>query len=214
MEGAFRMIIEIFQDTVCPWCRIGKKNVFDAIKQWEGEPITIRYRAYQLNPDTPKEGVPFWEYMGAMKGGIEGAKQMVQHAANAGEAAGIPFQFDQVSVWPNTLASHQLIKLAPPELQTEMVDAIYRAYFENGQDIGQLDTLVNIAGLLGMDEIETRLLIEKGEKLDEIREDLEYAKQLQITGVPFFVVDGKLALSGAHPVENFLKAFRQVSETP
>lgn len=95
-----------------------------------------------------------------------------------------------------------------------MVDAIYRAYFENGQDIGQLDTLVNIAGLLGMDEIETRLLIEKGEKLDEIREDLEYAKQLQITGVPFFVVDGKLALSGAHPVENFLKAFRQVSETP
>ncbi|MEJ8544728.1 DsbA family oxidoreductase [Brevibacillus borstelensis] len=207
------MIIDIFQDTICPWCRIGKKNLFDAINQWDGEPITLRYRSFQLNPETPEEGIPFWEYMGAMKGGAEGAKQMVQHAANAGEAAGIPFRFDKVSMWPNTLASHQLIKLASAEMQTEMVDALYRAYFEEGKDIGQLDTLVSIAGQHGMDEEETRRLIENGEKQDEIREDLNYARQLQITGVPFFVVDGKLALSGAHPIENFLKAFRQVSET-
>ncbi|QQE76420.1 DsbA family oxidoreductase [Brevibacillus composti] len=208
------MIIEIYQDTICPWCRIGKKKLFDAIEQWDGQPLTIRYRAYQLNPDTPKEGLPFWESMAAMKGGMDVVGQMVQHAANAGEAAGVPFRFDQVKKWPHTFASHQLIKLAPADKQTSVLDAVYRAYFEDGQDIGQLDVLLRIAGEHGMDPDETRRQIEAGEKADEIEEDLRYAAELQITGVPFFIIDGKFALSGAHPVENFLKAFQQAAETP
>ncbi|USG63394.1 DsbA family oxidoreductase [Brevibacillus ruminantium] len=206
------MIIEIFQDTICPWCRIGKKHLFDALKQWNGEAVEIRYRAFQLNPDTPKEGVPFLEYMSSMKGGPDAAKQMVQHAANAGAASGVPFQFEKVTMWPNTLASHQLIKLAPPEKQTEVVDAVYRAYFEEGKDIGQAEVLLSIASALGMDQNETKQRLEKGEGLEEIEADLQYAQELEITGVPFFVIDRKLALSGAHPVENFLKAFQQVTE--
>ncbi|MDT3415494.1 putative DsbA family dithiol-disulfide isomerase [Brevibacillus aydinogluensis] len=206
------MIIEIFQDTICPWCRIGKKHLFDAIRQWGGEPVTIRYRAYQLNPDTPKEGLPFWDTMAAMKGGRDVVERMVQPAANAGEAAGVPFRFDRVKMWPNTYASHTLIKLAPPEKATDLVDAIFQAYFEEGKDIGSLDVLAAIAVSQGMDADWVRSQLVSDAKREEIAEDLAYARELNITGVPFFIIDGKLALSGAHPADNFLQAFRQATD--
>lgn len=207
------VVIEVFQDTICPWCRIGKKHLLEAISQWTGEPVQIKYRAFQLDPGTPKEGLPFRETMAATKGGPQVVEQMIQHAARAGEAAGVPFRFDKVDVWPNTLASHTLIKCAPESKATQVVDAIYKAYFEDGRDIGNVDVLVAIAEELGMDGVQVRRAIESEEKHKEIAEDIAYARDLQISGVPFFVVDGKLALSGAHPAENFLKAFRQVTET-
>lgn len=207
------MNIEVFQDSVCPWCRIGKKNLFDAISQWTGEPIQIQYRAYQLDPGTPKAGLPFREWMAANKGGADVVDQMVQHAARAGEAAGITFRFDKVEIWPNTQASHTLLKCAPKEAATQVVDAVYKAYFEDGKDIGNTEILVEIANGLGMDGEQVRTAIETDAKQEEIAEDIAYARELQITGVPFFVIDGKLALSGAHPAENFLKAFRQASQT-
>ncbi|WP_301170867.1 DsbA family oxidoreductase [Brevibacillus nitrificans] len=207
------MIIEIFQDTICPWCRIGKKHLFEAIRQWQGEPIEIRYRAYQLDPHTPKNGLPFWETMAANKGGRAAVEQMVQHAARAGEAAGLPFDFQKVTQWPNTIASHTLIKLASEDKQTEAVDAVYKAYFEEGKDIGDIDVLLAIAKELGLDQAQVRRAIETDAKQDQIEEDIAYARELQITGVPFFVIDNKLALSGAHPPENFLKAFQQAIET-
>lgn len=205
------MIIEVFQDTICPWCRIGKKNMFEAISKWTGEPIEVRYRAYQLDPSTPKAGLPFRETMAATKGGPEVVEQMVQHAARAGEAAGIPFDFEKVKMWPNTLASHTVIKCAPAEDATRTVDALFKAYFEDGQDIGDVDVLVSIANDLGMDGAEVRQAIETELKHAEIAEDIAIARELQITGVPFFVIDGKLGLSGAHPADTFLKAFRQVA---
>ncbi|MFD2371674.1 DsbA family oxidoreductase [Brevibacillus sp. GCM10020057] len=206
------MIIEVFQDTICPWCRIGKKHLFEAIARWEGEPIEIRYRAYQLDPHSPKTSQPFWETMAANKGGRATVEQMVQHAARAGEAAGIAFHFDKVAVWPNTLASHTLLKCAPEARVTEAVDAVYKAYFEDGKDIGDTDVLVAIAEELGMDGAEVRQAIETGARQAEIDEDTAFARELQITGVPFFVIDRKLALSGAQTPENFLKAFRQATE--
>lgn len=207
------MIIEVFQDTVCPWCRIGKKHLFEAISQWQGEPIQIHYRTYQLDPHTPKSGQPFWETMAANKGGRAAVEQMVQHAARAGEAAGIPFDFAKVTSWPNTLASHTVIKCAPEAEATKAVDALYKAYFEDGKDIGDTEVLVAIAEELGMNGEEVRKAIETDAKQAEIAEDIAYARELQITGVPFFVIDNKLALSGAHPPENFLKAFQQALET-
>ncbi|QRG70014.1 DsbA family oxidoreductase [Brevibacillus choshinensis] len=207
------MMIEVFQDTVCPWCRIGKKHLLDAISQWQGEPIQIQYRTYQLDPHTPKSGLPFWETMAANKGGRAVFEQMSQHAARAGEAAGLAFHFDRVEYWPNTLASHTLIKCAPEAETTKAVEALYKAYFEDGKDIGDTEVLVAIAEELGLDAGEVRKAIETDAKQEEIAEDLARARDLQISGVPFFVIDNKLALSGAHPPENFLKAFQQALET-
>jgi predicted DsbA family dithiol-disulfide isomerase len=205
------MIIDIFQDTVCPWCRIGKKHLFTAMQLWDGEPITLRYRTFFLDSTIPKEGLPFRKWMEDMKGGPQVVDQMLNHVTAVGEAAGTTFRFDRVSFRPNTTDSHRLIKLAPVEQSSEMVEAIYKAYFEEGLNIGDLDVLVSIGEQQGMNGGELREQILAGAKQQEIEADLAYARELQISGVPFFVVDGKLALSGAHPAENFLKAFRQAS---
>jgi predicted DsbA family dithiol-disulfide isomerase len=206
------MIIDVFQDTVCPWCRIGKKHLFDALKQWRGEPVTIRYRTFFLDPNVPEEGLPFREFMASIKG-PHAVDQMLQHVTQAGRAAGLSFHFDRVKYRPNTLASHILIKLAPAERTGDIVDAVYKAYFEDGQDIGNLEVLAAIAEQHGLDPREVKEQMIAGAKQEEIEEDLAYAGELNITGVPFFVVDCKLALSGAHPAENFLKALSQAAQT-
>lgn len=207
------MIVDVYQDTICPWCRIGKQNLFTAISQWKGEPITLRYRTFLLDPTTPAEGHPFREAMAKIAGGPGGVDQILQHVTQAGERVGVPFRFDRVAKKPNTLMSHNLIKLTPEDKQTEMVDAIYRAHFEEGKDIGNLDVLVGIAASQGLDPEAIRKQVANGEKQGEIEADLALARELQITGVPFFVIDEKLALSGAHPAENFLKAFEQAGLT-
>jgi len=206
------MLIEVFQDTVCPWCRIGKKHLFDAISRWEGEPVTIQYRTFLLDPSVPKEGLPFRETMAALKGGPEAVEQMLQHATQAGQAAGVTFRFDRVQFRPNTLASHALIKLVPEERTGEVVDALYQAYFEDGRDIGDLDVLAAIGAEHGLQPDQFRRQLEEGEVLEDIEEDLALGESFQITGVPFMVIDGKLGLSGAHPPENILKAFEKVSD--
>lgn len=203
------MQIEIFQDMVCPWCRIGKKNLSDAIAQWTGEPIHIQYRAYQLFPDLPKEGKPFLEVM-ASKGSPEMVQQMLSQVTGAGEAANLPFRFDKVEKMPNTLASHQFIKSVPAADTARVVDAIYKAYFEDGKDIGDLQVLLGLAEELGLDREQIRDAIENERNTDEITADIDFARDNQISGVPFFIIDGKLALSGAHAPENFLKAFHHV----
>lgn len=205
------MKIDIFSDSVCPWCRIGKKNLFDAIEQWTSEPIQVHYRAYQLNPDIPKEGKPFFEAM-ASKGSPDMIMQMLTQVTRAGEAAQIPFRFDKVERMPNTLASHLFIKSVPEEEASRVVDATFKAYFEDGKDIGDVEVLLSLADELGLDVDQIRDGIENERRLDEIQADIAFARENQITGVPFFVINGKLALSGAHPAENFLKAFKQVAE--
>ncbi|CAM3226584.1 DsbA family oxidoreductase [Brevibacillus invocatus] len=205
------MNIDVFSDSVCPWCRIGKKNLFDAIEQWTGEPIQVHFRTYLLSPELPKEGKPFFEAM-ASKGSPDMIMQMLTQVTRAGEAVNIPFRFDKVERMPNTLASHQFIKSVPEEDTTRVVDAIFKAYFEDGKDIGDVEVLLGLADDLGLDVEHVREAIENERKMDEIQADIAFARENQITGVPFFVINGKLALSGAHPVENFLKAFKQVTE--
>lgn len=205
------MNIDVFSDSVCPWCRIGKKNLFDAIEQWTGEPIQVHFRTYLLSPELPKEGKPFFEAM-ASKGSPDMIMQMLTQVTGAGEAVNIPFRFDKVERMPNTLASHQFIKSVPEEDTTRVVDAIFKAYFEDGKDIGDVEVLLSLADELGLDVEHVRDAIENERKMDEIQADIAFARENQITGVPFFVINGKLALSGAHPVENFLKAFKQVTE--
>lgn len=206
------MIIDVFQDTICPWCRIGKKHLLDAIATWKGEEITIRYRTFFLDPSLPAEGRPFRETMEATKGGKQVVDQMIHHVTEAGKRSSVTFHFDQVAKMPNTYKSHTVIKLASDNQATRLVEAIYRAYFEDGLDIGDTDILISIATTVGLDATEVRNAIESDEKRDEIQADLALAQQLQITGVPFFVLDNQLALSGAHPVENFQKAFEQLQQ--
>ena len=206
------MIIEVFQDTVCPWCRIGKKNLMDAVQAWRGEPILIRYRSYFLDPNVPKEGLPFRETMAALRGDASLVEPMLNQVTEAGRGVGVTFRFDRVEFRPNTYAAHVLLKMAPVDREEEMVDAVYRAYFEEGLDIGDVAVLASIAQDFGIPAADLQKALDQDTFKQEIEEDLAYARDLQIKGVPFFVIDQQLALSGAHPVENFLRAFEQAAE--
>lgn len=206
------MIIDVFQDTVCPWCRIGKKNLIDALQQWTGEPVTIRYRSYYLDPNVPPQGYPYRAFMEGLFRSAQAAEQMFQRVTEAGQQVGLTFRFDQIEYRPNTRASHTLIKLTPADQVSDMVEAIYRAHFEEGKDIGNVEVLADLAASFGMDREDTKAQIEAGAKDTEIQADIALAREYQITGVPFFVVNESIGLSGAHPAENFLKAFAEASK--
>lgn len=205
------MQIQIFHDTVCPWCRIGKENLFQALQQW-GQPVELQWRAYQLDPSTPKEGLPFRESMEKKFAGRVDLPQLFGQVVQAGKAAGVHFDFDKVERSPNTLLSHQVIALMPADQTTAYVEAVNRAYFEEGKYIGQLDVLLELAAECGADPDSLRARVEQGEGVEQVEDDLAFGRQVGITGVPFFVLAGKYALTGAQPVSAFLQAFDQASK--
>lgn len=200
------MRIDIFQDTVCPWCRIGKQHLFAAMERWNGEPIDIHYHAFLLDPTTPVEGRPASSLIEKF-GSEERVSQAHAHVCQAGEACGLTFDFDRVDKFPNTLLSHQLIQVTPNDLQTQMVDAIMQAYFEDGRDIGKMDVLLSLAEEVGLNPEETRDKLHRGDGVAAVQSDLQFAKEVGVSGVPMFIFNHRLAVSGAQPVELFMQAF-------
>lgn len=206
------MIIEIFQDLVCPWCRIGKKNLMDALEDFTAEPVELHYRAYQLDPSTPVEGADFATLMRTKFRADESKLQaMHQQVTQAGQASGLHFDFGQITKMPNTLKAHQLIAIAPEEVKQQLVDDLFKAYFEDGKDIGHIDFLLETASLHGMDPHQTRIQLSAKEGLEQVEDDLAFASQAGVTGVPFFVINRKYALTGAQPAATFLQALEQIS---
>lgn len=205
------MKIDIFQDTVCPWCRIGKKYLKEAIRQWEeesGEKVEIEYHSYLLNPDLPLEGKPFKELMEEKMAGFS-IDEIFHSIVQAGKNVGFDFDFHKIEVMPNTIASHQLIKLTPPEKQEEIIDALYKAYFDEGINIGDINELLNIAEQHGLDREEIHHQLSNEAKRGEVQRDLELSREYQIRGVPFVVVNDELGISGAQPPEAILRVFKQ-----
>lgn len=205
------MKIDIFSDNVCPWCRIGKQNLMEALRQWEGtEPVTIRWRAFQLDPSVPVEGRPFQESFRTKFGGDERMQEIFGHVCKVGEACGTDFDFGRIETEPNTILSHQLLKLVPADRQTDVADALLKAYFQEGRNIGDIGVLTEIATEAGLDGGAFRKRLENGEGLAEVEEDLEFARRAGISGVPYFIFNDKYGLSGAQPVQAFLEAFARI----
>lgn len=209
------MRIDLFSDMVCPWCRIGKKNMDDAISAWTeqtGETIPVTYRAFQLDPTLPPEGKPFRESMAAKMGGDERLDPMFQRVTDAGAAIGLTFRFDKITRMPNTLLSHRITAILLEERRREWVEACMKANFEDGLDVASLDVLLGLAAGMGVDADDLRRRLEAGEGSAEVQQDLDMASGVGITGVPFFIIDGKYALSGAYPVSQFLAAFSKIAQ--
>lgn len=210
------MRIDVYSDMVCPWCRIGKKNMSDAIAQWEqatGEPVEVTYHAYQLDPTLPPEGLPFNSAMEKKMGGPERLRPMLQRVTEAGAAVGLRFNFDQVARMPSTLLAHRISTLLPASAQEAWIDAVMEQYFEQGQDIAQLAVLLDIVRSIGGDADQIARQLADGDGLDDVNQDIGSAQKIGISGVPFFVLDGKYALSGAYPSAQFLEAFRKISQS-
>jgi predicted DsbA family dithiol-disulfide isomerase len=209
------MKIDVYSDMVCPWCRIGKKNLETALALWAREaeePLELTYHAFQLDPSVPPEGLPFRENMAGKFGNDRLVEEMLARVTEAGAAVGVTFRFDRVSRMPNTRLAHRITALVPEGRRGDWIDAVMTAYFEHGRDIGDADVLMDIAANLGFDADDLRARLDAGEGTREVEDDLAAAQSMGITGVPFFVLNGRYALSGAYPADRFLEAFRKVAE--
>lgn len=205
-----RVNIDVFHDTVCPWCRIGLRNLELALAEWDGEPIAVRLHPFQLDPSLPAEGIALADYFRAR--GIDDPAPMYDRVREVGRQAGLTFLFAPGGRMPNTLASHQLVGLAG-ERADDVLAAIHRAYFEEGRDIGDPAVLAELAAEAGLDPAAVAGALADPAARAEVAEAAEEGRKLGITGVPFFVVDGKLAVSGAQPPERLRDALRQSVET-
>ena len=206
------MQIDVFSDTVCPWCRIGKRHLELALADWSGEPVTVRYRSFFLDPTIPAEGRDFIGHMTAKGGGRLTPEDFFATPRKRGAAVGLTFNFQDIEKAPNTTLSHRLTHLTPEDRHGEVLDAIYTAYFEDGRDIGDLDVLVDIAAQVGLDAQQIRAELQSGAGTAEVQADIDFARQAGIRGVPYFVFNDKYAFSGAQPPETILRVMEQVAD--
>jgi len=201
------MIIDIVSDAICPWCYIGKRRLERALAMAPQPDLQIGWRPFQLNPDMPAEGMARQDYLRAKFGDQAGGKTY-DHVIAAGREEGIPFRFDRIQRTPNTILAHRLIRYSLREnRQDQVVEALFRAYFIDGQDIGVVENLVAVTEALGMDADRMRSYLESDQDLAEIRAEDAFARQIGIQGVPCFIIDRKFAISGAQPPETFLEIF-------
>lgn len=199
------MQLEIFSDTVCPWCYIGKRRLERALRMRPQPGLTLRWRAFQLNPGLPGSGMDRRQYMIAKFGSLDRAQRLFDAVARVGAQEGIQFDFERIGRTPNTLRSHRLLYAAAEEgRQSDLLDLIFAAYFSQGLDIGDADVLSALAFESGMSAALINEAMTEGSRMDlAINEDLQ-SRRIGINGVPFLVFNGRFGLSGAQEPEALL----------
>ncbi len=191
------LTIDIVSDVVCPWCYLGEKRL-DAALAGERQPVVVRWRPYQLDPTIPEGGLDRTEYLERKFGKGDRIRAAHDHLVRLGAELGLPFAFDRIGRAPNTLDAHRLIRWAgSAAVQREVVDRLFKAYFVEGRDIGDRAVLIAIAAESGLDsDIVEKLLAEEADA-ELVRREIAEAQAIGVTGVPFFIFAGRLAVPGA-----------------
>jgi predicted DsbA family dithiol-disulfide isomerase len=197
-----RLQIEVVFDLVCPWCFLGTRRLRRALRMRPDIAADIAWRPFLLNPDIAPGGVPRQDYVIRKFGGEDRARRLHATIAELGRGEGVAFQFDLIRRIPPSLDAHRLVRLAERHgVAADAVDALFRAYFCEGQDIGDLTVLVRISAGLGMDPGATRRLLSGPAEAEAVHADNLRAHRLGINGVPCFVVQGRHAIAGAQEPE-------------
>jgi predicted DsbA family dithiol-disulfide isomerase len=207
------MRIDVYSDTVCPWCYLGKRRFDLAIAARPQYEPRVTWRPFELNPEIPAEGVDRATYLAARLGSRERVADAHAELKRQGAAAGIEFRFDLIQRMPNTRRSHLLIAHAARSgRQAAVKDRIMRAYLEEGSDIGDIEELVRLGVDAGLAERPTRsaLILRAGQ--DGVIAAERHASVLGITGVPTYIFDGQYTISGAQEVGTLAGIFDQVAE--
>jgi predicted DsbA family dithiol-disulfide isomerase len=205
------MRIELFADIACPWCYIGERRLHRALAD-RGTHAEVTWRPYQLQPGLPREGRPWPEFVDAKFGGAARAAGMFAQVSAAGAPEGIDFRFDRVAVAPNTRDCHRVMMLAAEKGKTwEAAEALFAAYFTDGQDVTRGAVLVELAEKVGLDASETWATLRSDRSTLDVDAGQARAAELGVQGVPFYVFADKYALSGAQPYEVFVETLDQVA---
>jgi predicted DsbA family dithiol-disulfide isomerase len=208
------MQIDVISDTVCPWCFIGKRRLMRAMEQRPGVVFDVKWRPYRLDPSVPKGGMDRQAYMRA-KFGDDPMKIVEMHKLIAAEGAkdGIEFDFAAIKRRPDTLDSHRLIRWADANgVQDDVVERLFIAYFENGEDIGDVRILADIADICGMDGVEVAQMLESDADTALVEREDQIAHEMGVTGVPAMIFGNRLAVSGAREPELLLSVIDRVAE--
>ncbi len=207
--------IDVVSDVVCPWCYLGTRRLEKAIGNVKDElAVSVTFRPYQLNPDMPPEGVDHKKHLAEKLGGMAAVDSAHERLASLGREDGIDFDFSAVKISPNTLDAHRLLRWAMiegPHIQERVALALFKAYFEEGRNVGDRAVLLDIAEACGMDRSVVTALFSAGADVDSVKEEIGMARDMGVTGVPCFIVDNKYAVMGAQSVDVLTNAFREIA---
>jgi predicted DsbA family dithiol-disulfide isomerase len=203
--------ISVISDVICPWCYLGKRRLERALEE-TGIQAEVTWLPYELNPDMPPGGIPRADYRARKFGAERGAELDVQMRERGAEE-GVTFAFDKMSRTPNTRRAHALIARAGEiGLGNEMAEELFRAYFEDGADVGDTATLLSAATSVGMDEETARAAIDDAEIQQAVAALEARAAQMGVSGVPFFIIEEKFAVSGAQPTEDWKQVLNRIAK--
>lgn len=206
------MLIEVWSDVVCPWCYIGKRRLEKALARFEhADAVEVVWRSFELDPNTPPDAVgDLVEHLAAKYGGGRtGALAMMDRVATVASADDLHYRFD-LAQRSNTFDAHRLIHLAAANgLQGEMKERLLQAYFTEGAAINDHSTLARLAADIGLASDVVTAMLDGTDYADEVRADESTARDLGISGVPFFVIDRAYGLSGAQDVEQLLAVMNE-----
>ena len=208
------MQIDVIADTVCPWCFIGKRRLARAMAMRPDIAFDVKWRPYRLDPTVPREGMDRKAYM-RMRFGSDPKKilEMYKQVIIEGEKDGIAFNFEAMARRPDSMNSHRLIRWAETAgVQDDLVERLFIAYFENGDDISDIRILSDIADLCGMDGLEIAELLESDADIAMVEREDQLAREMGITGVPAMIFGGRLAVSGARDSDVLLSIINRAAE--
>ena len=205
--------LDILSDPICPWCYIGKAQLDRALEAEPDHPFAVEWHPFQLNPEMPADGMDRRTYLEAKFGGKEAAAKAYAEIDEHARAAGLEIDWSRIERTPSTLDAHRLIHWAGIEgCQTAVVSALFRAYFQEGRDIGRHEVLADIADARGMDASVVLRLLATDEDREEIAARDTAAREMGVTGVPTFIVARQHAVPGAQPPELWRKVIGEIRE--
>jgi len=205
--------LAIVSDAIYPWCYVGKRRLEKALTLLpESLRLRVSWHAFELNPQMPKEGIERKLYRMQKFGSWERSLQMDAQLTEVGKQDGIAFRYDLIKRTPNTFNAHRLIWLSGREdKQDAMVEMLFRAYFSEGRDIGDIRVLADVAAEAGMERAAALAYLETNEGSIEVKAEEGIAQQAGLSGVPTFALDGRVLFSGAQRAELIAQALRQLT---
>lgn len=207
------MVIEIFSDVVCPWCFIGKHRLDSALAELQDPSIEVVWRPYQLYPQLPPEGVPRAAFMKARFGSAAEAGDVYQRVRAEAEAEGLNLDFEAIATAPNTLRAHRLLSWSEGSgRQHALAEELFRRYFTQGRDVGDVEELAAAASAVDLDGAAALDMLSGADETDKVMAELALARSAGISGVPCFVLDGRFAIPGAQPVDTMRQLIERARE--
>ncbi len=206
--------VDIVSDIVCPWCWLGSRYFFEAAKK-SPHTVNVTWRPYMLDPTVPEAGMPYPAYMKNKfgDGPSNKFKAMREHLEKAAPGVGITFRFGDIPMRPNTLNAHRLMRWATGQgLGNKTAEALFKSFFDDLDDVGNADILSDIAANVGMDADLVKELLAKDDDKSTVKEEIQFFRNLGVSGVPCFIYQGQFAVQGAQEPSAHVKALAEAAK--